>query len=56
MQEIFHFDRHGIDPEGRVVGELVPTGLRPACSEQLKLAGFELPWQLFERQSAAGAR
>jgi len=56
MQEIFHFDRHGIDPEGRVVGELVPTGLRPACSEKLKLAGFELPWQLFERQSAAGAR
>ena len=56
MQEIFHFDRHGIDAEGKVVGELVPTGLRPACSEKLKLAGFELPWQLFERQSAVGAR
>jgi pilus assembly protein CpaF len=56
MQEIFHFDRRGIDAEGRVLGELVPTGLRPACSEKLKLAGFELPWQLFERQRVAGAR
>ena len=56
MQEIFHFDRHGIDAEGKVVGELVPTGLRPACSEKLKLAGFELPWQLFEPKSGVGTR
>ena len=56
MQEIFRFDRQGIDAEGKVVGELAPTGLRPACSEKLRLSGFELPWQLFERQSAVGAR
>ena len=48
MQEIFKFDRRGIDEEGTVLGELVPTGVRPKFAEKLSLAGFELSAELFE--------
>jgi pilus assembly protein CpaF len=50
MQEIFQFDRRGVDEEGNVVGELVPTGLRPNFAETLKVSGIELPGNLFERR------
>jgi pilus assembly protein CpaF len=50
MQEIFHFERHGVDKDGQVLGELVPTGIRPHFGKRLKLAGIELPSQLFERR------
>jgi len=49
MQEIFHFERYGVDPDGQVQGELVPTGIRPHFARRLKLAGIELPQHLFER-------
>jgi pilus assembly protein CpaF len=53
MQEIFHFERHGVDKEGQVLGELVPTGIRPHFAKRLKLAGIELPAHLFERRERA---
>jgi pilus assembly protein CpaF len=49
MQEIFTFERHGIDEEANVLGQIVPTGVRPKFAEKLKLAGFPLPANLFER-------
>jgi pilus assembly protein CpaF len=52
MQEIFSFERQGIDAEGNVKGEIVPTGLRPRFAEKLKVAGIELPMSLFERRGA----
>ncbi len=53
MQEIFTFERRGVGQDGAVLGELVPTGLRPTFAEKLRLSGVELPWDLFERHSAA---
>jgi pilus assembly protein CpaF len=52
MQEIFHFERQGVDAEGRVLGELSPTGIRPACTEKLRLSGYALPIHLFEERRA----
>jgi pilus assembly protein CpaF len=49
MQEIFTFERLGIDPDNNVLGEIVPTGVRPKFAEKLKLAGCTLPANLFER-------
>ena len=49
MQEIFTLERHGIDEEGNVLAEVVPTGIRPRFSERLRLAGVELPAAIFER-------
>jgi len=49
LQEIFTLERHGIDEDGRVIAEVVPTGIRPRFAERLRLAGIDLPPVLFER-------
>jgi len=49
MQEIFTFERLGIDADGNVIGDIVPTGVRPKFAEKLKLSGYPLPANLFER-------
>jgi pilus assembly protein CpaF len=51
MQEIFSFERLGIDEDGNVLGEILPTGVRPKFAEKLKLAGYPLPANLFERHA-----
>ncbi len=48
MQEIFEFRREGIDENGKVIGELLPTGIRPKFSAQLEIAGFKLSDGIFE--------
>jgi pilus assembly protein CpaF len=53
MQEIFRFDRHGVDEEGNVLGAIVPTGLRPSFAEKLRLSGIQLDAELFETQRVA---
>ncbi len=55
-QEIFTLERKGIDAQGHVLADLVPTGIRPACAERLRLAGFELACDLFERRAGAERR
>jgi pilus assembly protein CpaF len=50
MQEIFTFERKGVDEEGNVLGALVPTGIRPRFAERVRLAGVPLPANLFERR------
>lgn len=49
MQDIFKFEKKGIGPDGRVIGEFQPTGVRPWFMEKLKVSGFELPPNIFER-------
>ncbi len=49
-QEIFKFERQGIGEEGAVLGELIPTGIRPSFAERLRLAGIPLAADLFERK------
>ncbi|MGI9106792.1 MAG: CpaF family protein [Pyrinomonadaceae bacterium] len=48
MQEIFQFERKGIDKDGRVVGRFRPTGVRPRFAERLKIYGMQLPRVFFE--------
>ncbi len=48
MQEIFRFDRQGIDAEGNVIAELKPTGIRPKFMEYLTSRGIDLPATLFD--------
>jgi pilus assembly protein CpaF len=52
MQEIFKFERKGVDEEGNVLGALVPTGIRPRFAERVRLAGVALPANLFERRGS----
>ncbi|MEA2174454.1 MAG: pilus assembly protein CpaF [Blastocatellia bacterium] len=48
MQEIFLYERTGVDREGKVVGRFRTTGIRPRFSERLKACGLQLPRMLFE--------
>jgi pilus assembly protein CpaF len=48
MQEIFCFEQHGVDAEGRILGEIVPTGIRPRFAEKLARSGVKLPADIFE--------
>ena len=47
-QEIYRFRRRGISPEGRIVGQFEATGVRPAFTERLRVAGVELPSRMFD--------
>ena len=47
MQEIYRFHRRGISPDGRVIGQFEPTGIRPQFIERLRLSGVELPAHIF---------
>jgi len=48
MQDIFIFERTGLNQQGRVTGRFRATGVRPKCSERLISSGAELPADLFE--------
>ena len=48
MQDVFMYERKGVDKEGRVVGRFRPTGVRPRFAERLKVYGMELPRSFFE--------
>jgi pilus assembly protein CpaF len=49
MQDIFVFRKMGISPEGKVIGEFHPTGIRPKFAERLLTSGIRLPMEMFER-------
>jgi pilus assembly protein CpaF len=48
MQEIFMYERTGVDKEGQVIGRFKPTGIRPRFAERLKACGLQLPRVFFE--------
>jgi pilus assembly protein CpaF len=48
MQDIFVFRKRGIRENGEVLGDFVPTGVRPKFAEKLQVAGIQLPASIFE--------
>jgi len=51
MQDIFSFDRTGIDETGKVRGVFRATGVRPQFADRLATAGARLRSALFESKS-----
>ena len=49
-QDLFVFERTGLNNEGRVTGRFRPTGVRPKFSERLKASGIEFPPSVFQNQ------
>jgi len=47
LQEIFVFERQGIDKDGKVIGQHRATGIRPKFTDRLEMAGIEVPESLF---------
>jgi len=47
LQDIFIFDKQGVDKDGKVVGRFRATGIRPKFAERLEVAGIDVPEELF---------
>ena len=52
LQDLFEFRQAHIDSEGRIHGEMRPTGIRPSFTERFDAAGITLPDGLFLARSA----
>lgn len=48
MQDVFVFEKRGVDSDGRVIGKFTSTGIRPKCAEKLAASGISLPANFFE--------
>ena len=48
MQDIFVFEKLGVDEDGRVRGRFRATGIRPKCTERFATSGIQLSAQMFE--------
>lgn len=47
LQDLFYFENHGVDQDGRITGAFLTSGLRPLCTEKLAMNGVTLPPDLF---------
>jgi len=47
MQELFTYERQGMDEEGNVLGRFRPSGIRPKFADTLQARGIELAGSLF---------
>ncbi len=47
MQEIFRYERKGVDENGRVIGRFRSTGVIPHFTERLETCGLKLPESMF---------
>lgn len=54
-QDIFVFEKEGINEQGVVLGRFKATGIRPKFTERLTQGGIPLPAELFEDWSEAEA-
>jgi pilus assembly protein CpaF len=55
LQDIFVFEQRGVDAGGRIVGKLVPTGVRPKFYERLETSGIYIPPTVFIDREEWGA-
>lgn len=47
LQDIFTFRQEDVDEEGKVIGKLVPTGVRPKFYERLEASGIHISTSVF---------
>jgi pilus assembly protein CpaF len=47
-QEIFYFERTGVNPDGSVLGRFKATGVRPLLADKLRTYGIELGEDIFD--------
>jgi pilus assembly protein CpaF len=53
MQDLFRFEQTGVDEEGRVLGAIRPTGIRPGFADRFEAAKISLPDGIFLGLGAA---
>jgi pilus assembly protein CpaF len=48
LQDVFVFEKRGLNPDGRVVGRFAATGIRPKFTDKLLAAGIRMRPDLFD--------
>jgi pilus assembly protein CpaF len=48
MQEIFRYERLGLQPDGKIIGRFNATGVRSHYSERFKQWGYNLPASIYD--------
>jgi pilus assembly protein CpaF len=47
LQDIYLFKQEGIDPEGKIKGRVIATGIRPKFINKLEARGINIPFEAF---------
>ena len=50
MQDVYKYEKEGVDENGRAYGKFVATGIRPAFMSRLEQAGVRLPSSAFRER------
>ncbi|WP_102222912.1 CpaF family protein [Acidimangrovimonas sediminis] len=48
MQEVFRYERLGLEPNGKIIGRFNATGVRSHYSERFRQWGYNLPAEIYE--------
>jgi pilus assembly protein CpaF len=48
LQDLYVFEKRGVDPDGKVMGRFAATGIRPKFYEKLLTGGIRLRADLFD--------
>jgi pilus assembly protein CpaF len=51
MQDVFVFEKQGVNEDGRTLGSFTATGIRPKFADKLQASGINLPAHFFESAS-----
>jgi pilus assembly protein CpaF len=54
LTDIFKFNQTGVDPDGKVLGEVNATGIRPNFTPRLEAAGYKLSADIFAPKLSPG--
>lgn len=52
LQEIFRFERLGLEPDGKIIGRFTATGVRSFYASRFKQWGYDLPASIYEPAAA----
>jgi pilus assembly protein CpaF len=47
LTDIFKFEQTSVTPDGKIIGQLRPTGMRPLFTPRLEAAGYKLGGEIF---------
>ncbi|SFA79322.1 MULTISPECIES: CpaF family protein [unclassified Bacillus (in: firmicutes)] len=55
LQDVFTFKQEGLGPDGKFIGRLVPTGVRPKFYDRLETSGVHIPPSVFIENEGWGS-
>ena len=47
LSDLFRFDQTGVSSEGKILGDMRATGLRPVFTPRLEIVGYKLRGEIF---------